>query len=130
MGGQEIEQLIRLLGRLPGFGPRSARRVALYLLREPHTRLAPLARAMERAGEAIRTCSSCGNLDTSDPCHICTDRCVTGGWCVWWKRWGTCGRLSVRGSIGVFIRFWGVPCPLWLGLGRKTSTYPPDDPPA
>ncbi|MCI1243970.1 MAG: recombination mediator RecR [Acetobacter fabarum] len=73
MGGQEIEQLIRLLGCLPGFGPRSARRVALYLLREPHTRLAPLARAMERAGEAIRTCSSCGNLDTSDPCHICTD---------------------------------------------------------
>jgi recombination protein RecR len=73
MGGQEIEQLIRLLGRLPGFGPRSARRVALYLLREPQARLAPLARAMERAGEAIRTCSSCGNLDTVDPCHICAD---------------------------------------------------------
>ena len=73
MGGQEIEQLIRLLGRLPGFGPRSARRVALYLLREPQSRLAPLARAMERAGEAIRTCSSCGNLDTVDPCHICAD---------------------------------------------------------
>ncbi len=73
MGGQEIEQLIRLLGRLPGFGPRSARRVALYLLREPQSRLVPLARAMERAGEAIRTCSSCGNLDTVDPCHICAD---------------------------------------------------------
>ncbi|GAB3587777.1 recombination mediator RecR [Acetobacter peroxydans] len=73
MSGQEIEQLIRLLGRLPGFGPRSARRVALYLLREPQSRLAPLARAMERAGEAIRTCSSCGNLDTVDPCHICAD---------------------------------------------------------
>ncbi|AKR48242.1 recombination protein RecR [Acetobacter pasteurianus] len=73
MGGQEIEQLIRLLGRLPGFGPRSARRVALYLLKEPQTRLAPLAHAMERAGNAIKTCSSCGNLDTIDPCHICSD---------------------------------------------------------
>ncbi|MFT9258747.1 MAG: recombination mediator RecR [Acetobacter sp.] len=72
-GGQEIEQLIRLLGRLPGFGPRSARRVALYLLKDPQTRLAPLARAMEKAGAAIRTCSSCGNLDTVDPCHICRD---------------------------------------------------------
>ncbi|MBO1324547.1 recombination mediator RecR [Acetobacter sp. TBRC 12305] len=72
-GGQEIEQLIRLLGRLPGFGPRSARRVALYLLKEPQTRLVPLARALEKAGDAIRTCSSCGNLDTLDPCHICRD---------------------------------------------------------
>ncbi|QEO17010.1 recombination mediator RecR [Acetobacter vaccinii] len=73
MGGQEIEQLIRLLGRLPGFGPRSARRVALYLLRDPQGRLLPLARALERTGAAVRTCSTCGTLDTVDPCHICAD---------------------------------------------------------
>lgn len=73
MGGHEIEQLIKLLGRLPGFGPRSARRIALFLLREPQARLAPLARALELAGQAVKTCSTCGNLDTLDPCHICTD---------------------------------------------------------
>ncbi|KXV15546.1 recombinase RecR [Acetobacter malorum] len=73
MGGHEIEQLIRLLGRLPGFGPRSARRIALFLLRDPQARLVPLARALEHAGDAVKTCSTCGNLDTVDPCHICTD---------------------------------------------------------
>ncbi|ATJ90066.1 recombination mediator RecR [Acetobacter tropicalis] len=73
MRGQEIEQLIKLLGRLPGFGPRSARRIALFLLRDPQARLVPLARALEHAGNAVKTCSTCGNLDTVDPCHICTD---------------------------------------------------------
>ncbi|MCG4260087.1 recombination mediator RecR [Acetobacter senegalensis] len=73
MRGQEIEQLIKLLGRLPGFGPRSARRIALFLLRDPQARLVPLARALEYAGNAVKTCSTCGNLDTVDPCHICTD---------------------------------------------------------
>lgn len=73
MRGHEIEQLIKLLGRLPGFGPRSARRIALYLLREPQGRLVPLARALDHAALAVKTCSTCGNLDTSDPCHICTD---------------------------------------------------------
>lgn len=73
MRGHEIEQLIKLLGRLPGFGPRSARRIALHLLREPQARLVPLARALDHAAQAVKTCTTCGNLDTSDPCHICTD---------------------------------------------------------
>ncbi|MFT8634860.1 recombination mediator RecR [Novacetimonas hansenii] len=73
MGGAEIERLITLLGRLPGFGPRSARRAALAMLRQPQTRMLPLAHAMEQAARAVRTCSSCGNLDTCDPCSICAD---------------------------------------------------------
>ncbi|MCQ8241142.1 recombination mediator RecR [Rhizosaccharibacter radicis] len=73
MGGPEIERLIELLSRLPGLGPRSARRAALTLLRQPQTRLLPLADAMQRAGQSVRTCSRCGNLDSRDPCSICTD---------------------------------------------------------
>ncbi len=73
MGGPEIERLIELLARLPGFGPRSARRAALTLLRQPRTRLLPLASAMEQAARTVRTCSLCGNLDSRDPCAICDD---------------------------------------------------------
>jgi len=73
MGGPEIERLIGMLARLPGLGPRSARRAALALLRQPEARLMPLARAMEQAARAVRTCSNCGNLDTTDPCALCGD---------------------------------------------------------
>ncbi len=73
MGGPEITRLIALLGRLPGLGPRSARRAALWLLREPEARLAPLAAALATAGAAIRQCRACGNLDSVDPCTICAD---------------------------------------------------------
>lgn len=73
MGGPEIERLIALFGRLPGLGPRSARRAALWLLREPEARLAPLAAALAAAGAAVRQCRRCGNLDSVDPCAICAD---------------------------------------------------------
>ncbi len=73
MGGPEIERLIALLARLPGFGPRSARRAALILLRDPQARLLPLAGAMEQAARSVRTCALCGNLDSRDPCTICDD---------------------------------------------------------
>jgi recombination protein RecR len=73
MAGAEIEQLIQLLAKLPGLGPRSARRAALHLLRRRETLLDPLARAMALAAENVRACSMCGNLDTRDPCAICTD---------------------------------------------------------
>ena len=71
--GPEIERLVQLLARLPGLGPRSARRVALHLIRKRETLLAPLAEAMRVAQERIVTCSVCGNVDTRDPCMICTD---------------------------------------------------------
>ncbi len=73
MIGPEIERLIQQLARLPGLGPRSARRIALYLMNRRDTVLAPLARALTEAAAAIRTCSVCGNLDSRDPCAICAD---------------------------------------------------------
>jgi recombination protein RecR len=73
MNGPEIERLIQLLGRLPGLGPRSARRVALHLLKKREVLMQPLSTALADAARAIRSCSSCGNLDTVDPCSICAD---------------------------------------------------------
>lgn len=73
MGGPEIDRLIGLLARLPGMGPRSARRAALRMLREPQTRMLPLAAALEDAARAVRPCRRCGNLDSVDPCSVCTD---------------------------------------------------------
>ncbi len=69
----DLEHLIQLLARLPGLGPRSARRAALHLIAKREQLLLPLAAALQRTGEAIRTCSRCGNIDTVDPCGICGD---------------------------------------------------------
>ncbi|GAB0112574.1 recombination mediator RecR [Acidisoma sp. C75] len=73
MGGPEIERLIGLLARLPGLGPRSARRAALKLLQQPETRMLPLAQALADAARAVKPCALCGNLDALDPCAICRD---------------------------------------------------------
>jgi len=72
-GGPEIERLIQLLAKLPGLGPRSARRAALHLLNRREQVMAPLAAALAAAATAIRPCGICGNLDTGDPCAICAD---------------------------------------------------------
>jgi recombination protein RecR len=73
MIGPEIERLIQLLARMPGLGPRSARRAALHLIKRRETLMEPLARALSQAAAAIRVCSTCGNVDTTDPCSICAD---------------------------------------------------------
>ena len=73
MGGAEVERLIGLLAKLPGFGPRSARRAALRLLQQPQARMLPLAAALTEAARAVVTCGICGNLDSRDPCAICAD---------------------------------------------------------
>lgn len=73
MGGPEVERLISLLSKLPGLGPRSARRAALRLLQNPEARMLPLAAAMADAARAVRTCSQCGNLDSANPCAVCAD---------------------------------------------------------
>ncbi|MBO6838282.1 MAG: recombination protein RecR, partial [Alphaproteobacteria bacterium] len=70
---QEIERVIQLLSRLPGLGPRSARRAALLLIRRKESLMQPLAMALAEAAEKIRTCTTCGNLDTADTCSICRD---------------------------------------------------------
>src|SRR5579884_2484851 len=71
--GPEIERLISLLAKLPGLGPRSARRAALALLKRRDQLLAPLSEALSVAAERVKTCSVCGSLDTQDPCAICSD---------------------------------------------------------
>ncbi len=73
MTGSEIERLIQYLAKLPGLGPRSARRAALHLIKRREALLEPLTTAMRAAGDAIRVCSRCGTIDTADPCAICTD---------------------------------------------------------
>ncbi len=71
--GPEIEQLIQLLARLPGLGPRSARRAVLQLIKKKDSLMVPLAAALERAVAAVKVCEVCGNVDTMSPCHICAD---------------------------------------------------------
>lgn len=71
--GPEIERLIQILARLPGLGPRSARRAALHLIKKKETLLGPLSIAASEALEHVKECQTCGNVDTSDPCVICTD---------------------------------------------------------
>lgn len=73
LAGPEIERLIQLLARVPGLGPRSARRAVLHLMKKREDLLRPLGEAMRIAAERIVTCSECGNLDTMDPCSICRD---------------------------------------------------------
>ncbi len=73
VAGPEIERLIQLLARLPGLGPRSARRAALHLIKKREQLLAPLSDALRVASERIVVCPSCGNVDTADPCTICRD---------------------------------------------------------
>ena len=71
--GPEIERLIQLLAKLPGLGPRSARRAVLHLVKNREKLLTPLATALADAKDNVKLCSSCGNIDTIDPCLICSD---------------------------------------------------------
>ncbi len=71
--GPEIERLIQLLSRLPGLGPRSARRAALQMLQKRDTVMRPLAEALAEAADKIKACTTCGNLDVADPCAVCSD---------------------------------------------------------
>jgi recombination protein RecR len=74
MTAPEIDRLIQVLARLPGLGPRSARRAALALIKRKESALLPLIDALKDAAEHVRTCSQCGNLDAADPCGICSDQ--------------------------------------------------------
>lgn len=73
MAESEIERLTLLLARLPGLGPRSARRAVLQLLKRREALLVPLGQALLAAAETIKTCSTCGNLDSTEPCALCRD---------------------------------------------------------
>ena len=71
MAENQIDSLIQLLAKLPGLGPRSARRAVLHLMKRRESLLVPLTKALEDAGENLTTCSTCGNIDTRDPCGVC-----------------------------------------------------------
>ncbi len=73
VAGPEIERLIQLLARLPGLGPRSARRAALFLIKKREQIMAPLGQALATALEKIQICRTCGNIDTQNPCTVCAD---------------------------------------------------------
>ena len=73
VAGPEIERLIQLLARLPGLGPRSARRAALHLIKKREQLLGPLSEALKLASERIVVCRTCGNVDTAEPCMVCRD---------------------------------------------------------
>src|SRR5215211_3025837 len=73
VAGPEIERLIQLLARLPGLGPRSARRAALHLIKKREALMTPLASALQVAIDKIQVCKTCGNIDTQNPCTVCTD---------------------------------------------------------
>jgi recombination protein RecR len=73
VAGPEIERLIQLLARLPGLGPRSARRAALFLIKKREQVMTPLSSALQTALEKVQVCKTCGNIDTADPCTVCTD---------------------------------------------------------
>ena len=73
VAGPEVGRLIQLLSKLPGLGPRSARRAALHLIKKKEQLLIPLTQAMESAVDTIGSCTICGNIGTNNPCTICTD---------------------------------------------------------
>ena len=73
MSSPEIERLIGVLAKLPGLGPRSARRAALYLLKRRESVMTPLAKVLNDTADAVGICGTCGNLDANDPCGICAD---------------------------------------------------------
>lgn len=73
MAGPEIERLMHILARLPGLGPRSARRAALHLIKRRETALDPLLAALGEVQAKVRVCSTCGSVDTQDPCAVCAD---------------------------------------------------------
>ncbi|MFN7176177.1 MAG: recombination mediator RecR [Thermaurantiacus sp.] len=73
MGGDELDQLTALVARLPGLGPRSARRLVLHLVRNRERVLQPLMAALDRVEARLSTCPVCGNIDVAAPCRICTD---------------------------------------------------------
>lgn len=73
MASPEIDALTQALARLPGLGPRSARRAVLHLLKRRETALAPLLAALDAVNQRLVTCATCGNIDTHDPCAVCAD---------------------------------------------------------
>lgn len=124
IAGPEIERLIQLLAKLPGLGPRSARRAALHLIRRKDQLLGPLAAAMADANDKVRVCSECGNVDTSDPCTICADPRRDGGTVIVVETVGDLWALERAGGLNArYHVLGGVLSPL-DGIGPDDLSIP------
>jgi len=120
VSSSEIDSLVQLLAKLPGLGPRSARRAALHLIKRKDTLLGPLAAALAQAASSVRTCGICGNLDTTDPCGICIDNrrdraviCIV-------RTSPIFGRSSAPQPSRGLIMSLAAPCRRSTGAARKT----------
>ena len=121
--GPEIERLIQLLARLPGLGPRSARRAALHLIKKREPLMAPLAAALQTAIEKIEVCRTCGNIDTQNPCTVCTDaapRSLASSW--WWPTSPTSGRWSAPSALNARYHVLGGTLSPLDGVGPQDLT--------
>lgn len=124
LAGPEIERLIQLLARMPGLGPRSARRAVLHLMRKREELLAPLAEAMRVAAERIVTCTTCGNLDTSDPCTLCRDPRRDGSIIVVVESVGDLWALERAGAIRASYHVLGGTLSPFDGVGPEDLSLP------
>ena len=120
VAGPEIERLIQLLARLPGLGPRSARRAALHLIRKRDELLAPLADALRVACEKIVTCRICGNADTCDPCTLCRDERRDRDTLVVVETVADLWALERAGILSARYHVLGEPCRRSMAWGPRT----------
>lgn len=124
LAGPEIERLIQLLARLPGLGPRSARRAVLHLMRKREELLSPLADAMRVAADRIITCTICGNLDTADPCTLCRDVRRDNSIIVVVESVGDLWALERAGAIRAAYHVLGATLSPFDGIGPKDLALP------
>jgi recombination protein RecR len=124
LAGPEIERLIQLLARLPGLGPRSARRAVLHLMRKREDLLGPLGEAMRIAAERIVTCAECGNLDTADPCTLCRDPRRDGSIIVVVESVGDLWALERAGAVRATYHVLGATLSPFDGIGPEDLALP------
>lgn len=124
LAGPEIERLIQLLARLPGLGPRSARRAVLHLMRKREELLSPLADAMRVAADRIVTCATCGNLDTADPCTLCRDPRRDNSIIVVVESVGDLWALERAGAIRAAYHVLGATLSPFDGIGPEDLALP------
>lgn len=124
LAGPEIERLIQLLARLPGLGPRSARRAVLHLMRKREELLGPLGEAMRIAAERIITCAECGNLDTADPCTLCRDPRRDGSIIVVVESVGDLWALERAGAVRATYHVLGATLSPFDGIGPEDLALP------
>lgn len=124
LAGPEIERLIQLLARLPGLGPRSARRAVLHLMRKREELLSPLADAMRVAADRIVTCTTCGNLDTADPCTLCRDPRRDNSIIVVVESVGDLWALERAGAIRASYHVLGATLSPFDGIGPEDLALP------